>query len=256
MLLAIDVGNTNTVIGLDAGDGSWQAIWRFSTIRSSLGADWAPTIIALATRDRIELKAATGVCLASVVPAATTGLKEFCTQWLGIEPLIVSSNLALNVALAMDQPHEVGADRIANAVAVREIDPGPAIVVDLGTATKVEAIDRDGVFRGGAIAVGIGVAIEAISARAARLFPIEVTLPKSAIGTNTADALQAGIVLGHRHMIQGLVADMRDAIGQDATVYFTGGHSYSLGTDFVPGSIHEPDLTLNGTRAIWHLSQV
>lgn len=216
MLIAIDVGNTNTVIGVHDGSGSWRHQWRCSTICSALGADWAPTVLALAARDDVSLRRATAVCFASVVPAATVGLTEFCREWMDVDPLIVSSGLRLNIRLAMDVPSEVGADRIANAVAARELLNGPAIVVDVGTATKVEAIAADGTFMGGAISIGLGVSIEALAARASRLFTIDLSIPTEAIGTNTVDALRSGIVLGHRHMINGLIDDMRAVVGSDS----------------------------------------
>lgn len=255
MLVAVDVGNTNTVVGVDDGSDSWAQQWRLSTIRSTLGADWAPAIMALAARDGVDLRRATAVCIASVVPAATVGWSEFFREWTGVDPLIVSSELRLNVRLAMDVPSEVGADRIANAVAAWELLSGPAIVVDVGTATKVEAISADGTFLGGAISIGIGVSIEALAARASRLFAIDLSVPEQAIGTNTSDALRSGIVLGHRHMISGLIDDMRAVIGSGSPVLFTGGHANQVGPAFVPGARFVPDLTLDGIRTIYMLNK-
>src|SRR3954447_5872322 len=160
MLLAIDVGNTNTVFGLASGAQPWRHIWRMSTHRSEFGADWAGTIAAFATRDGFELTSIDRICLASVVPAATLSLLDYCRTWLKIEPLNVTSSLRLNVELGVTNAREVGVDRIANAVAARDITSEATVIVDLGTATKVEALSADGVFLGGSIAPGIQVMLE------------------------------------------------------------------------------------------------
>ena len=254
MFLAIDVGNTQTVVGVRSVNGDWIARWRISTVRTQLGADWAPTIASLAERDEIELRAINSVCICSVVPAATVALTEYAREWLKVEPMIVRSTLELNIRLGMDNPHEVGADRIANAVGAWDLCRSACVIVDLGTATKVEAVSDEAVFLGGSIAAGIGASMEALTSRAARLFNIELAMPESAIGRNTIEALQAGIVLGHRHLVGGLVADIRGIIGVDAVVLVTGGYSSREDSLFHFLWQHEPDLTLNGVRLIYELN--
>ena len=160
----------------------------------------------------------------------------------------------LNVSLGMDNPHEVGTDRIANAVAAWDLCRTACVVVDLGTATKVEAISDDGVFLGGSIAAGIGATMEALISRAARLFTVELAMPESAIGRNTIDALQSGIVLGHRHLVSGLVTDIRQIIGAGAPVLVTGGYASREDSPFRSLGQYEPDLTLNGTRLIYEMN--
>lgn len=255
MLLAIDVGNTNTVIGLDTGDGEWIHQWRFSTVRSALSADWSPVITTLATRDSFDLKRVNAICIGSVVPSATSALIAFAHEWCGIEPLVLSSALRLNLPLAMDEPTQVGADRIANAVAARALTREAVIVVDLGTATKVEAIAESEGFLGGAIAIGLGVSIETLAARAAKLFSMDLQLPRQPIGRNTTEALQAGIVLGHQHLIRGLIADFRKTLGLETEVILTGGHVHQVGPGFLPEARHVPDLTLDGIRIIHELNR-
>jgi type III pantothenate kinase len=256
MFLAIDVGNTHTVVGMLTPNGHWCARWRITTVRNPLGADWAPAFASLAGRDNIDLHAINAVCICSVVPTATTALTEFAREWLKVEPMIVRSTQNLNIRLGMDNPHEVGADRIANAVAAWDLCRSACVVVDLGTATKVEAISDEGVFLGGSIAAGIGASMEALTSRAARLFNIDLTLPESAIGRNTVEALQAGIVLGHRHLVGGLVTDIRGIIGVDAVVLLTGGYAAREDSPFRFFWQHEPDLTLNGIRLIHELNSV
>jgi type III pantothenate kinase len=256
MFLAIDVGNTHTVVGVLTPNGDWCARWRISTVRNTLGADWAPAFASLAGRDEVDLRGVHSVCICSVVPTATVALTEYARDWLKIEPTIVRSSLKLNVHLGMDNPHEVGADRIANAVAAWDLCRTACVVVDLGTATKVEAINDEGLFLGGSIAAGIGTSMEALTARAARLFNIELALPESAIGRNTIEALEAGIVLGHRHLVAGLVNDIRGIIGVDAAVLLTGGYAAREDSPFRDLWQLEPDLTLNGIRLINEMNAV
>jgi type III pantothenate kinase len=170
--------------------------------------------------------------------------------------MIVRSTLKLNHQLGMDNPQEVGADRIANAVAAWDLCRSACVVVDLGTATKVEAISGEAIFIGGSIAAGIGASMEALTSRAARLFNVELALPESAIGRNTVEALQAGIVLGHRHLVAGLVTDIRGIIGVDSAVLLTGGYAARLDSPFRLHWQHEPDLTLNGIRLIHEMNDV
>lgn len=254
MLLAIDVGNTNTVFGVTRGNGVWDARWRVGTSRSTLGNDWAPVIATRAVRDGIALRDATDVCICSVVPAATTALTEYARDWLHIEPMMVTADATLNITLGMDNPSEVGADRIANAVAAWEHCRTACIVVDMGTATKVEAITDDGVFAGGSIAIGIGTSMDALTARAARLFNVELKNPDTAIGRNTQEALQAGIVRGHRHLVTGLVQDIRLQIGLDAPVLITGGLAAHFRDEIGALAQYEPNLTLDGVRLIHGLN--
>lgn len=254
MLLAIDVGNTNTVFGVGGRDGSWTSKLRVSTIRTAIGNDWAPAITSFAAKDGIDLGQVRAVCLCSVVPDATTALTEYSREWLGVDPMVVSTRLALPVKLGMDRPDEVGTDRIANAVGAWDTYKSACVVVDLGTATKVEAITAEGVFLGGSIAVGLGVSLEALTARAARLFGIDLIAAPSAIGRNTTQALQSGLVNGHLHLVNGLIKDIRSEIGSDAPVVVTGGHTAKPDSPFRAIGRFDPDLTLNGIRHIYQLN--
>jgi type III pantothenate kinase len=254
MLLAIDVGNTNTVFGIDDGSGGWAYQWRLTTITSRVVDDWAAPIFALTGHEDFSLSEISAISICSVVPKATVGLSEFSRSRLGIDPLTISSDLKLNVTLGMGNPREVGPDRIANAVAAWDTCRSAVIVVDLGTATKVEAISTGSTFEGGAIAAGLEVTLEALTRRAARLFTIDLVAPESAIGRNTTEALQAGIVRGHLHLVSGLIADIRHELGESTPVLVTGGHAAEPASPFRELGQYEPDLTLDGIRLIHRLN--
>lgn len=250
MLLAVDVGNSNTVLGVASDCASWTTSWRISTPRTALGDDWAAILLPLAARDGVDLEGVLGAAIASVVPIATIGIADFIARIIGVTPLVVRSDLDLGIKLEIEQPSEIGADRIANAVAAWTMEQSAAVIVDLGTATKVEAIDGGGTFHGGAIAPGLGVTLDALTARAARLYEIELLAPQSAIGRNTVQAMQSGIVRGHAHLVRGLVADIRTELANPARLILTGGYAPALLPSLDETAIHVPSLTLDGIRLI------
>jgi len=255
MLLAIDVGNTNTVIGIARDGTGWDHVWRLSTIRTPFGVDWMPTLRAFAERDKVDLGRVSRVAIGSVVPVVTNALTDLAGSWLRTEPLIISARLQLPIRLGQDAPEQVGVDRIANMVAARAITTDPVIVVDLGTATKVEALDGSGTFRGGAIAPGFEVMTEALTSRAARLFLIHLELPDQAIGRNTEEAMQSGIVLGHFLMIEGLIHHIAVELETASPVVIvTGGHAEDPVSPFRRFGHHNPTLTLDGIRLIADLN--
>jgi len=250
MLLAVDVGNTNTVFGVVDGAGSWLTQWRVNTFRLATADDWASVVLPLAARDRIVLDRLEGVAVGSVVPSVTTGLAQFIAQATHASPLIVQSSLDLGIKLCMDNPHEVGADRLANAVAVWDQFGSATIVVDLGTATKVEAIDDTGAFLGGAIAPGLGVMLDTLTARAARLFAVELRDPGVAIGRNTVAAMQSGLIRGHVHMLRGLIGDISVEMDAGPRVVITGGFASTILPSLSEPVTYLPNLTLEGIRLI------
>jgi type III pantothenate kinase len=186
-----------------------------------------------------------------VVPAVTGPLTTLCRQWLHIEPLIVSSSLDLGIQLGQREPHAVGVDRIANAVAAWDRAGDACIVIDLGTATKLEAIDASGVFRGGVIAPGLAVSRDALAQRAARLFAVELTAPESVIGRDTMSAVQSGLVLGHARMLEGLTGDLTaELVTQTPQIFLTGGHAFAIQSLLRMDTRTVPNLTLDGLRII------
>lgn len=250
MLLAVDVGNTNTVFGVVNGAGSWLTQWRVNTSRSATADDWASVVLPLAAMDRIVLDRLEGVAIGSVVPSVTAGLTDFIARATRVSPLMVRSDLDLGIKLGMDNPHEVGADRLANAVAAWDRFGSAAIVIDLGTATKVEAIDDTGTFLGGTIAPGLGVMLDTLTARAARLFAVELRDPGAAIGRNTVAAMQAGLIRGHVHMLRGLIGDMSAEMSAIPRVAITGGFASTILPSLPDAVTHLPNLTLDGIRLI------
>lgn len=250
MLLAIDVGNTNTVLGLMGETGEPVQSWRLSSRQERTADEWRGLLDPI-LGPRIADGEIDAAVIGSVVPAVTGPLISLCRQWLGIEPLIVSSSLELGITLGQPEPHTVGVDRIANAVAAWERSRRASIVIDLGTATKLEAIDANGIFRGGVIAPGLAVSRDALATRAARLFAVELSAPPSVIGSDTISAVQSGLVVGHARMVEGLVADLTDELeGSNPTLVLTGGHAFAIQPILRLDAEILPNLTLDGLRII------
>jgi type III pantothenate kinase len=252
MLLAVNANNTNTVVGLcEPAADRLVTSWRVSTRRDRTPDEWYSLIASLLGTDGYRLDAVDAVILASVVPSVTTWLCAMARERLGLEPVVVGVELDLGARARVDFPSEVGADRLANTVAAFRRYGGPAIVVDFGTATNFDVVSAEGDFLGGAIAPGLTVSLEALTARAARLFSVDVSFPEKAIGTNTVTNIQAGTVLGHLAMVEGMLERIQAELGGHAAVVATGGHAAL----FVAASSliehHAPDLTLDGLNLIY-----
>jgi len=251
MLLAAEVGNTNTTFGLFAGDGALIASYRLSTERERMPDEWFALLAALLASDGHALAEVDGVIISSVVPGVTTWLVAMSRQRLGLEPVLVSGDLDVGVALDVEEPRQLGADRIVDCVAAYHRYGGPAIIVDLGTATTFDVIDRRGAYRGGAIAAGVGTSLKALAGNAAQLFNVELFLPAQIIGRNTADQLRAGLVMGHLAMVEGMIERTRAELGESAVVILTGGYAPLFAGRSPLFDHHDPDLTLNGLRLIY-----
>jgi len=252
MLLALNANNTNTVFGLCSisSDEIFTA-WRVSTRRDRMPDEWYALLAPLLASGGFGPSDIEAVIIGSVVPSVTRWLVAMCRSRLGIEPTVVSADLAIGFQADVDQPAEVGADRIANTVAAFTRYGGPAIVVDFGTATNFDVVSAEGHFLGGAIAPGLVVSLEGLTARAARLFSVDIALPDRAIGTNTVTNIQSGVVLGHLAMVEGLVARIRAELGCDAPVIATGGLA-SLFVGASPSITRDvPNLTLDGLSLIY-----
>lgn len=252
MLLAINANNTNTVFGLcSVSDDAILTSWRVSTRRDRMPDEWYALLSPLLAGGGFATSDVEAVIIGSVVPSVTRWLVIMCRSRLGMEPIVVSADLNIGFRADVDQPAEVGADRIANTVAAFTRFGGPSIVVDFGTATNFDVVSEEGHFLGGAIAPGLVVSLEGLTARAARLFSVDIALPDHAIGTNTVTNIQSGVVLGHLAMVEGLVSRIRAELGCDAPVIATGG----LATLFVGASPviarDVPDLTIDGLRLIY-----
>jgi type III pantothenate kinase len=256
VLLLLDIGNSQTAAALcDPASGNALTTWRFPTDVSLDAKGWKSRLNRSPDARQLELQSITDVAISSVVPAASEVLTSLMTEWLAIEPLVVSSNLKLGVRLAVEQPERLGADRVCNATAAYECVGGAAIVVDTGTATKIEAIDAEGILRGGAIAPGIGVSLETLIGRTAQLFSVPLEFPDRAIGRNTIEAMQSGLLIGHLALIEGLVHRFQAALGVPAPIVLTGGYAPLFWKRSDVFSCHEPNLTLQGLLRLWRLNR-
>lgn len=249
MLLAIDIGNTHTKLSLY--DGSRHvAGWRLSTNGERTADEFAVTLAALMRGRGLDLGQVTAVAICSVVPPALVPVVTMVRRDLGLEPLVVGPETDTGMPVAYENPRELGADRIANAVAARAEYGAPVIVVDLGTATKWEVVSPDGVYLGGAIAPGVAISLDALVRRAARLSRIELARPRRAIGRSTVEALRAGVLYGFAGQIDAVVDRIQDELGQPAPVVATGGLAPLIAPESRRIEHVDPHLTLKGLRWI------
>ena len=249
MLLTIDVGNTNTVLGTFLGEDLVHS-WRVKTDpRSTADELW------LQMRALIEDIEITGISLCSTVPAVLREMRTmFATYFSEIPTTLVEPGIKTGVPLQVDNPKEIGADRIVNTLAAHTLYGGPAIVVDFGTSTNLDVVSPKGEFLGGALAPGIEISVEALAQRAAQLRKVELIKPKSVIGKNTVEALQSGTIFGFAGQVDGLVSRISDELeaqfNERPTVIATGGLAPLIFGVAETLDEHEPDLTLIGLRLI------
>ena len=255
MLLAVDVGNTQTHLGVFDRDSLIHQ-WRAST-NPRRSADELALMFGefLSLVDLSFSRAITGVAIASVVPPATQQLREMTERYFGFPAIVVEPGVKTGIAVLTDNPKEVGADRICNAVAAHALWPGTAVViVDFGTAVKVEAVTAEGEFRGGAIAPGMEISAAALFAAAARLTRVEYVAPPAAIGRNTVTAVQSGIIFGTAGLVDGLVERVVAELGGSARIVATGGLANVVKDHCRTIELIEPALTLIGLRHIYELN--
>jgi type III pantothenate kinase len=265
MLLAIDVGNTNTVLGLyrlaTAGDpapAQLLADWRITTHRGSLTVDEVGVLLRdLFALRELDMADVTGVIVSSVVPPLDSTLRRAIELYLGIKPLFIEPGIRTGLPILTDNPVDVGADRIVNSVAAYELFKSPApphpavIVVDFGTATTFDVVSSKGEFLGGAIAPGLGISAEALFSRAARLPRIDIRKPAKVIGTGTVDNLQIGLYYGYIGLVDGILERMIAELGPDTKTIATGGLARLIagGSKYI-AQVDEL-LTLTGLRLIY-----
>ncbi|PRX31685.1 type III pantothenate kinase [Orenia metallireducens] len=249
MILAIDVGNTNIVLGLYQDD-ELLIDWRISTDRSKTVDEYGILLINLFESNGFKLEDVDKMMISSVVPPIINTLDEVAIKYFGVEALVIGPGVKTGINIKMDNPREVGADRIVNAVAVDELYGGPAIIVDFGTATTFDALSTNGEYLGGVIAPGIGISTEALFDRAAKLPRIELNFPQNVIGKNTHDALQSGILYGFVGQVDGIVRRMKEEFAKDAKVISTGGLAELISPRSEEIDIVNEFLTLEGLRII------
>ncbi|QFG22509.1 type III pantothenate kinase [Actinomadura sp. WMMB 499] len=255
MLLTIDVGNTQTVLGLFEGEEVIEH-WRINTDPRRTADEIAVVLQGLVQQSPLLAETdISGIALCSTVPSVLHEMREMCRRYYGDVPaVIVEPGVKTGVPVRMDNPKEVGADRVVNALAAVHTHGGPAIVVDFGTATTFDAVSAKGEYVGGAIAPGIEISIDALSSRGAQLHKIELVRPRSVIAKNTVEALQSGIIFGFAGQVDGIVERMADELAADpdeVTVIATGGLAPLVLEESRSIDAFEPWLTLIGLRLIY-----
>jgi type III pantothenate kinase len=248
VLLAIDLGNTNTVFGVYEGD---QLVmhWRLSTQKERTVDEYGILLRNLFSLERIEAKRIRRVVIASVVPPLDPVLNEMASVYFAVKPMFVTHENA-GIPILYDDPREVGADRIVNAVAVLHKYGKPAIVVDFGTATTFDAITAAGEYRGGVIAPGIVISAEALYEHAAKLPRIEIQKPANVIGTSTITSMQSGLVYGYVALVDGIITRMKDELGSKTRVIGTGGQAPFISQETRLIETVDPNLTLDGLQLL------
>lgn len=250
MILVVDVGNTNIVLGIYEGKDLLHH-WRMSTNRSTTSDEYGMMMYNLFQHAGIQLDQVEGVIISSVVPPLMFVLEQLCSKYLKKEPLIVGPGIRTGLNVRYENPREVGADRIVNAVAAIELYGSPCIVVDFGTATTFDYIDERGQYLGGAVAPGIGISTEALYQRAAKLPRIELVKPKSVIGRNTVASMQAGIIFGFAGQVDGIVDRIKREFGNEPKVIATGGLAEMISEESRTIEVVNPLLTLQGLQIIY-----
>ncbi len=252
MLLVIDIGNTETAIGVYRGEELVHT-WRVGTMGRRTADEYRLTLRGILDLEQLQGDL-TGASLASVVPAATAALRVVLPDLVGGPVTIVETGIKTGIRVAVDNPREVGADRVVNAVAAADRYPLPVIVVDFGTSSNFDVIDTAGNYVGGVIAPGLAVSLEALIDRTAALRRVELVAPPSVIGTNTVTAIQSGLVYGHAGFVDGIVERMRRELEGEVTVVATGGLAGTIAPHC--SSVDEVDehLTLFGLRLVHEMN--
>jgi type III pantothenate kinase len=254
MFLAIDIGNTNVTLGIFDGE-KLLCTWRLETDIHKMPDEYAATLITLLQFQKIAMTNIKEVALCSTVAPLIPTFIELLDEYLNISPLVIGPGVKTGIRIRMDNPREVGPDRIVNTVAGFRLYGGPTIVVDLGTATTFDTISKEGDFIGGAIAPGPMTAAEALFSRTAALPRIQLIHPQKAIGTNTIAAMQSGVMFGYTGLVEGIVARIQKELGEKATVVATGGYGSIFAQETDIFNVVNPDITLIGLRLIYQMNK-
>lgn len=255
MLLAIDIGNTKIALGVFE-DEKLQATLSIAAGLHRLTDEYAALLFNLLPHHNIAIKDIKDSIICSVVPPLTLVFQELCQRYLRSSPLIVEAGIKTGVRIRLDNPKELGADRVANAAATYQLYGGPAIVIDFGTATTFDVISKEGDYLGGVIAPGMEIAAEALFMRAAKLPRVELVPPKQAIGKNTVGAMQSGIIFGYVGLVEGMIARLRQELGKETRIIATGGYAAVISTQTSLIEVVNPHLTLIGLHLIHKLNRL
>jgi type III pantothenate kinase len=248
MLLVVDAGNTNVVFAVH--DQSWRGVWRIATEAQRTSDEYAVWLLALLQHSGLKPADVERAVIGTVVPAALYHLRRLCRDWFAVEPLVARATLDWGFDIRIDNPEEVGADRLLNSLAAHRRFGGPLVIVDFGTATTFDVVEKDGGYLGGVIAPGINLSIEALHQAAARLPRIGIGRPQAVIGRGTVAAMQSGVYWGYVGLVEGLITRIKAEYGGPLRVVATGGLAplFSEGTTMI--EVIEPDLTLDGLRLL------
>jgi len=249
MLLVIDCGNTNVVFAV-SDNGGWRGIWRIRTEAQRTSDEYGVWLMTLLEHVGLKRDDISGAVIGTVVPAALYHLRGMCRDWFNIEPLVARSTLDWGFDIRVVNPAEVGADRLLNTLAGHRRFGGPLIIVDFGTATTFDVVDKDGAYLGGVICPGVNLSLEALHQAAAQLPRIGIARPQAVIGRQTVPAMQSGVYWGYVAMVEGLVARIRAEYGGPMKVIATGGLAPLVAEGTMLIEQIEPDLTLHGLRML------
>jgi type III pantothenate kinase len=251
MLLGIDIGNTETTIGVFEGEELIQT-WRIATQRERTADELALVVHSLLRFEHIGFhEHIDGFAVSSVVPTATRAMRELGPRYLDLDPVVIEPGIRTGMPIRIDNPKEVGADRICNAVAAYESLGGPCIAIDLGTATTFDAVSADGEYVGGAIAPGLAISANALVSMTAQLRRVEFVTPPRVIGKSTAEAIQSGVVGGYSCLIDGMIERFRKELGGEARTVMTGGLAEAMAENLDSVDVLDPWLVLKGLRIIY-----
>lgn len=250
MLLAIDIGNTNIDVGLFNQEDLF-ANWDLATDVYKTSDEYAVVLLSLLQQKGLSAKDVDQSVICSVSPTLVPVYRDLCQRYLGVNPLLVESGVKTGVSILMDNPREVGPDRIVNAVGGHHLYGGPLIVIDMGTATTFDVVSEKGDYLGGAISPGIKVATESLFQRTAKLPRVELVRPKNVIGRDTITAMQSGFIFGYVGLIEGMIARIQKELGTKTRVIATGGYAELLAKETNVIEVVDPYLTLIGLRVIY-----
>src|SRR5574341_1443638 len=254
MLLAIDIGNTNVVLGVFDEEKLVES-WRVGTKTQITSDEYAMVLKDLFGFAGLELKQVTGVIISTVVPPLLPVMAEMSRKYFKLEPLVVTHDIRTGITLRYDNPGEIGADRIVNAAAAYRMFGGPLIIIDFGTATTFCAVTKAGEYLGGAIVPGVKISAEALFQRASKLPRFELVKPAAIIGKDTVSAMQAGIIYGYAGLVDGIVERMKKELSPDAMVVATGGLAELVAPETQSIKEIKPHLTLEGLRLLYELNR-
>ena len=253
MLLAIDIGNTDTKLGVFK-DIDLLSTWHIATDIHRTADEYANNLLGLLRHGSIDKSDISAISLCSVVPPLITTYEELFYKYFGLTPLVVCAGVKTGVSIRTDNPREVGSDRIANATAAHHLYGGPIIVTDLGTATTFDVVSRDSCYLGGVISPGVNTSAETLFMQAAMLPRVELTHPKHAIGTSTVAAIQSGLIFGYTALVEGMLSRIKNELGEKAKVVATGGWAGLIARETSAFDVVNPDLTLIGLRLIYSMN--